>query len=81
MNQVSPAGGFLGPVRRSYRLQVEVSLVLLLVGVEPVDGVDVLGVGLIEVGERHHDRSALTERGREDKTEREIKKLTNETHR
>lgn len=55
---------------------------LLLVGVEPVDAVDVLGVGLIEVGERHHDRSALTEGGRagEDKTEREIKKRTNETH-
>lgn len=43
----------------SYRLQVQVGLVLLLVGAEPVHGVDVLGVGLVEVGERHHDRSAL----------------------
>lgn len=47
----------------SYRLQVKVSLVLFLVGVEPIDSVDVLRVGLIEVGERHHDRSALTEEG------------------
>lgn len=35
----------------SYRLQVKIRLVLFLVGVEPLNGVDVLGVCLIEVGE------------------------------
>lgn len=34
---------------------------LLLVGVEPVDGIDVLGVRLIKVGERYHNGSALRE--------------------
>lgn len=32
---------------------------LLLVGVEPIDSVDVLRVRLVEVGERYHDGRSL----------------------
>lgn len=35
---------------------------LVLVGVHPFHGVDVFGVGLVEVGEGDHDGSTLEER-------------------
>lgn len=34
---------------------------LFLVGVEPIDGIDVHGVRLIKVGEGHHDGSTFIE--------------------
>lgn len=45
----------------TYRLQIKIRLVLLLVGVKAINGVDVSGVGLIKVWEGHHDGSALRE--------------------
>lgn len=46
----------------SYRLQVQVRLVLLLVGAEPINRVDVFRVRLIKVGERHDDGGTLKDK-------------------